>query len=88
MYGNVKKDNTIVFVNLFGVILMLCYIIVFYKFAFKSKDLRRQILSCVVLSIFFYGYLSHDENIYRQQAILGNNFILDSVYFARSNDNR
>lgn len=71
MYGGIKQDNKIVFVNAVGLVLMVAYVIVFYKYAYKRRDLQRHIFICVLFGMLILGYLSNEEDNQRLQNIIG-----------------
>ncbi|KOB71214.1 Sugar transporter SWEET, partial [Operophtera brumata] len=42
LYGLTKHDDKIIFVNIIGIVLMLLYVIVFYKYTLKKSSLLKQ----------------------------------------------
>ncbi|XP_059054387.1 sugar transporter SWEET1 [Achroia grisella] len=62
LYGLTKHDDKIVLVNTIGVSLMASYTLVFYVYTFKKSSLLKQIFLTVLVSIFFIGYVTFEED--------------------------
>ncbi|CAH2230193.1 sugar transporter SWEET1 [Pararge aegeria] len=58
LYGLIKQDNIVTFVNVVGILLMISYVFVFYNYTFKKTSLSKQFLVSLVFYMFIMGYVS------------------------------